>query len=105
MAIIDRTRHDRHQNAAKKDRPGREPVSARIRLRRMFLRPVVNLEQAAAMLGIRTWHPDDDEDLEVLAALLTRRTAIAAAPRRGRPQDLQRAREVVDRLRAWDPRL
>lgn len=56
------------------------------------LRPLVNLEEAAAMLGIRTWHPDDDAGLEVLAALLARRTAIAAAPRPGRPQDERRPR-------------
>ena len=82
----------------------REPADARIRLRPMFLLPLVDLDEAAALLGIRTWHPDDDADLELLAELLARRTAIAAAPPPGPQLDARRARQLVDRIRTWEGR-
>ncbi len=47
----------------------------------MALTPLVDLDHLAALLGIRTWHPDDDADLDVLRELLARREALAARHR------------------------
>ena len=43
----------------------------------MSLIPLVDLAHLAALLGIRTWHPDDRADLDVLRELLARRQALA----------------------------
>lgn len=44
----------------------------------MSLIPLVDLAHLAALLGIRTWHSDDNADLAVLRELLARRQTLAA---------------------------
>ena len=46
----------------------------------MALVPFAELDELAALLGIRTWHPAAADDLAVLRELPARRTALAQPP-------------------------
>lgn len=43
----------------------------------MTLMPIAGLDELAVLLGLRTWHPNDRADVELLAALLSRRLSLA----------------------------